>query len=158
MKAPRYNASCSPSSGAVVSKIEEFRLVLINPRAGKEQKQEALMFLVHFIQDLHQPLHVGDAGFRGGTRLQVQFFNVGSNLHRVWDSQVIEWHSRDEDQWFRELEAMVTPANVAALSKGTVEDWATESLNDARLAYRHPGGNEFIEPGSRLGEEYCRFT
>ncbi len=129
-----------------------------DPRAGKTQKQQALMFLVPFIQDLHQPLHVGDAGFRGGTRLQVRFFDLGSNLHRVWDSQVIEWHSRDEDQWFRELEALAIPANVAAWSRGTVEDWATESLADARLAYRLPGSEESIEPGARLGEEYCRFA
>ncbi len=156
MKAPRYNASCSPSSGAVVSKIEELRLVLMDPRTGKAQKQQALMFLVHFVQDLHQPLHVGDTGYRGGTRLQVRFFDLGSNLHRVWDSQAIEWHSRDEDPWFRELEAMVTPANVAVWSRGTVEDWATESLADAKVAYRLPGSDGSIEPGARLGEEYCR--
>ncbi len=116
------------------------------------------MFLVHFIQNLHQPLHVGDDGYRGGTRLQVRFFDLGSNLHRVWDPQVIQWHSRDENQWLRELEALVTLANVAAWSGGTVEDWATESLADARVAYRLPGTDELITPGTRLGDEYCRFA
>ena len=132
--------------------------MLIDLRAGKARKQQALMFLVHFVQDLHQPLHVGDTGARGGTRFQVRFFDVGSNLHRVWDTQIIERHSRNEDQWLRELEALATPANVATWSKGTPEDWATESLADARLAYRLPGSDEFIKPGAKLGEEYCRFA
>ncbi len=155
---PRYDPKYCPPGGCVVSKIEEFRRVLIDPRAGKAEKQQALMFLVHFLQDLHQPLHIGDNGDHGGTRLQVRFFNVGSNLHRVWDSQIIQWHSRDEEQCFRELGALATPANVTTWSRGTVEDWATESLADARLAYRLPGSDELIKPGTRLGEEYCRFT
>jgi len=55
--------------------------------------QEALKFLIHFVEDLHQPLHVGDTGSRDGNRIQFRFFDLGSNPHRVWDSQVIEWHS-----------------------------------------------------------------
>jgi len=56
------------------------------------------------------------------------------------------------------LEALVTPEKVAAWSRGTVEDWATESLADARLAYHIPGGVDLIRPGTTLGEEYCRFA
>ena len=49
----------------------------------------------------------------------------------------------------------MTPEKAAAWSKGTVEDWATESLADARLAYRLPGSNEFIKRGARLGKGYA---
>jgi hypothetical protein len=113
--------------------------VLSDIQASRAEKGRALRFLVHLIQDLHQPLHVGDTGSRGGNLIQVRFFNVGSNLHRVWDSQIIEWHSTDEATWLRELNALATPQMAAAASKGTVEDWATGSRAEARLAYRLPG-------------------
>jgi hypothetical protein len=155
---PRYDPRfCSPE-GCVVSKVEDFERVLSDPRVSRAEKQQALRFLAHFLQDLHQPLHVGDTGSRGGNLVQVRFFDVGSNLHRVWDSQVIEWHSKDEGKWLRELNALATPQMAAAWSKGTVEDWATESLVEAKLAYCLPGTEELIASGTKLGEEYCRFA
>ena len=72
--------------------------MLQDPRAGRGEKQEALKFLVHFIEDLHQSLHVGDTGSRGGNDIQARFFNVGSNLHRVWDFQIIERYTEDEQK------------------------------------------------------------
>jgi hypothetical protein len=88
----------------------------------------------------------------------VRFFDLGSNLHRVWDSQIIEWHSTDEGTWLRELKALATPQMAAAWSKGSVEDWATESLAETKLAYCLPGTEKLIEPGMKLGEEYCQFA
>jgi hypothetical protein len=76
---PRF---CSPQ-GCVVSKVEDFERVLSDLLASRAEKQRALRFLVHLIQDLHQPLHVGDTGSRGGNLVQVRFFDAGSNLHRV---------------------------------------------------------------------------
>jgi len=154
----RYDPKfCSPD-GCVVSKVEDFERVLSDPRALRAEKQEALRFLVHFIQDLHQPLHVGDTGSRGGNLVQVRFFDVASNLHQVWDFRVMEWHSTDEGTWLRELNALATPQMAAAWSKGSVEDWATESLAEARLAYCLPGTDRLIPSGTKLGEDYCRFA
>jgi len=51
----------------------------------------------------------------------------------------MERHSTDEATWLRELNALATPQMAAAASKGTVEDWATGSRAEARLAYRLPG-------------------
>ncbi len=76
----------------------------------------------------------------------------------MWDSQIIEWHSQDEAVWLRELDATATPTMVASWSKGNAEDWANESLVDARLAYRLPGTDTLMESGTKLGEEYCRFA
>jgi hypothetical protein len=81
----RYNPRFCPANGCVVSKINDFRQVLQDPKAGKTEKLQALKFLIHLIEDLHQPLHVGDTGSRGGNSIQVRFYNRGSNLHRVWD-------------------------------------------------------------------------
>jgi len=149
---PRY---CSPR-GCVVSKIEEFRRVLLNPAAGKPEKEQALKFLIHLIADLHQPLHVGDHNDRGGNLLQIRFFDEGSNLHRVWDSQIMERHTNNEQVWLWDLTFLAKPAMVVEWSKGTPELWATESLNLAKTAYRIPGSQALIKPGTRLGSEYCR--
>ncbi len=155
---PRYDPSfCSPQ-GCVVSKVRDFERVLSDPRASRAEKQEALRFLVHFIQDLHQPLHVGDTGSRGGTLVQVRFFDVGTNLHQVWDSRVMDWHSTDEVAWLQELNALATPQRAGAWSKGTVEDCATENLAVAKLAYCLPGTDKLIPSGTKLGGDYCRFA
>jgi len=149
---PRY---CSPR-GCVVSKIEEFRRVLLTPGAGKAEKQSALKFLVHLIADLHQPLHVGDNDDRGGNLLQVRFFDEGSNLHRVWDYQIIERHTENEQVWMWDMTFLANPRMVAEWSKGTPEEWATESLNLAKAAHRLPGSQAWVKPGTRLGADYCR--
>jgi len=155
---PRYDPGFCAPEGCVAGKIGDFRRVLQNRGASGKQKQQALKFLIHFIQDLHQPMHVGDTESRGGNLIQVRFFGLGSNLHKVWDTQIIEWHSMDEVAWLAELEAIATPAAAQSWSKGSIEDWASESLEEARLAYRLPGSSSPIRPGARLGEKYCRFA
>lgn len=158
ISAPRYDPRFCPPDGCIVSKIEDLRRVLQDPRASRAKKQQALKFLVHFIQDVHQPLHVGDTGSRGGNTIQVRFFGLGTNLHQVWDFRIMEWHSRDEATWLRELNVLATSEMTAEWSKGTVEDWANESLALARLAYRLPGTGTLIKSGTKLGEEYCWFA
>jgi len=154
----RYDSRyCSPK-GCVVSKIEDFRRILQNSQAGRLQKQQALKFLLHLIADLHQPLHVGDNNDQGGNLLQVRFFDVGSNLHRLWDSQAIERHTTNEKVWLWDFDFVANPKMVSEWSKGTPADWATESLRIAREAYREPGSNKQIRSGARLGNEYYRFA
>ncbi len=155
---PRYDPKFCQNGGCVVSKIEDFKLALLAPGAKKTEKQQALKFLIHFIQDLHQPLHIGDTGSRGGNLIQVRFFSAGSNLHQVWDSRIIERHSENKAVWLWELHGLANPKMVAEWSKGNPEDWATESLADAKMAYRTLGGDAFLRSGARLGNDYCNFA
>jgi hypothetical protein len=150
----RYNSRFCPHNGCVVSKIGDFRRMLLDRNATREDKQQALGFLIHFLQDLHQPLHVGDTGSRGGNDIHVRFLGMGSNLHRVWDSGVMDHYSRNEEVWMWELNGMSNRKMVAEWSQGTVEDWANESLALAKEAYSMPGGT-LVKPGARLGDDYC---
>jgi hypothetical protein len=138
----------------VVSKVLEMRRVVADESASRAGRQEALRFLVHLLEDLHQPLHVGGRGDRGGNDLQVRFFEQGTNLHRLWDEGLIERHSTDEEAWVRELEATATPDQSRRWCATTIEDDATESLRAARDAYLRPGGSAFLSPGDRLGQAY----
>src|SRR5690625_1277634 len=76
--------------GDIVYGIEKSITVLKSPNASHEDKVFYLKMLVHLIGDLHQPLHVGIGDDRGGNDFQVRWFNRGTNLHRVWDSQMID--------------------------------------------------------------------
>jgi hypothetical protein len=156
LDAPRYTDRDCPGGGCVVAKIRHFRKVLADRRAPRAERARALLFLVHLVEDVHQPLHVGDNRDRGGNDTQVQFLGSGSNLHRVWDTQIIDGASRDDRKWVESLQPLLTPANVSAWSKGDVETWANESLAAARQAYRFPKGSEGpVPPGARLGAEYA---
>jgi hypothetical protein len=103
---PRYDARFSgPDArhGSIVDKIREFRATLADQSRPVEDRRFALRILVRQVGDLHQPLHVGDNHDRGGIDSQVRFFTRGSNLHRVWDSEIIERAGRDEELWLAEL-------------------------------------------------------
>ncbi len=146
----KYDAKYCPKEGCVVEAIGRMKATLKDSSASKVQKREALRFLAHFVQDMHQPLHVGHRDDKGGNLTQVRWFDSGSNLHRVWDSGIIEQFSDDEAAWLRDVNALVTPESAAKWSQGTVEDWATESLGYAKTAYL----DGKIKSGDKLGQDY----
>ncbi len=75
-------------------------------------------------------------------------------MHRVWDSDLVEWNTRREDVCLAELAELDTDKNRTAWIGGTVEDWATESLLAARAAYVVPETCVRIKPGQKLFREY----
>jgi nuclease S1 len=158
ISASRYDPGYCPPAGCIVSKIEEFRRILMDSQKGRSEKQVALKFLIHFVADLHQPLHVGDNNDKGGNLLQVQFYGIGSNLHKVWDSQIMERYTTNEQVWLWDFDGVTSPKLVQDWSKGTPEAWATESLELAKLAYRVPGTQQMIRPGANLQAPYSRFA
>ena len=154
---PKYDPKWSADDtkhGCVVDKINEFRKVVGDKSKSIDERRFALRFLVHCLQDMHQPCHVGDNRDRGGNDTQVRWFDIGSNMHRVWDTNIIEWNTRSEDIWLTGLGELDTAVNQAKWMAGTVEDWATESLLAAREAYLIPGTDKRLKFGQKLGKEY----
>jgi hypothetical protein len=144
----------APEKGCVVPKIREFRAVLKDRNRPLEERRLALRFLIHLVEDLHMPLHVGDNHDRGGNATQVRFFDQGTNMHRLWDGDMLARADEDEDRWQAELVAMDTPEARAKAMAGTVEEWATESLQAAKGAYIDPATGRKITPGTKLGQPY----
>ncbi|KAG5221690.1 endonuclease [Salix suchowensis] len=77
---------------------------------------EALLFLSHFIGDVHQPLHVGFLGDLGGNTIQVRWYRRKSNLHHVWDNMIIEsalktFYSSDLATMIRAIQNNITGHN-----------------------------------------------
>ena len=150
---PKWSADDS-KHGCVVDKINEFRVVVRDKSKTVEERRFALRFLVHCLEDLHMPMHVGDNKDKGGNRTQVRFFDKGTNIHRLWDNDLIARGGRTEDFWLANLVELDTPENRTAWMAGTVEEWATESLLAARAAYLIPGTNERLKRGQKLAEAY----
>ncbi|GFQ06354.1 endonuclease 4 [Phtheirospermum japonicum] len=96
----QYCRDCHDSHGrkgrCVTAAIHNYTMQLMSKRddtflsAAKYNLTEALMFLSHFIGDVHQPLHVGFIGDEGGNTIIVRWFRRKTNLHHVWDTMIIE--------------------------------------------------------------------
>ncbi len=155
---PHYDSRFCSSAGCVVSKVGELRIVLGNAALSRSERQLALRLLVHFVEDLHQPVHVGDRGDRGGNDLQVRFFGSGTNLHRLWDEGILLRQNSDESAWIAQIDALATSEQSRQWTQCDVATWADESLEAARQAYSIPGSGLALEPGSKLGQEYFEFA
>jgi nuclease S1 len=159
ISARNYEERYCARGDCVVEKIKHFRKVLANRNSPRRERQHALLFLVHFVGDIHQPLHVGDNRDRGGNQTQIQFLDRGTNLHRLWDSDLIRHLGGNDRTWTERVRLMITPETVKAWSQGTVEDWATESLRAAKRAYSGPGDmSPPLASGARLGEDYVKMA
>lgn len=85
-----YDAQRDCADGCcVVGAIEHYADVLRDSQAPRPVRIEALKFLVHFVGDVHQPLHAGYGVDRGGNDVKVFFFGDNTNLHSLWDSGLI---------------------------------------------------------------------
>lgn len=111
----------------VTAVITRFVAVLRDNASSLDAKSEALKFVVHFVADLHQPLHCADNHDRGGNDVHVTFFGQNANLHSVWDTLLIERIDPDTGSYAKRLDAALTNSNISTFEAGTVEDWALES-------------------------------
>ncbi len=141
----------------VVHQIARYRQLLADRSTPKPERQRALLFLVHFVSDVHQPLHVGDNRDRGGNLTQIRFGADGTNLHQLWDSGLIRRIGGNDQVWVARIERAITPRTVQLWSRGTPEAWADESLQAAKVAYHDLEGAPRLVPSSyTLGDAYVK--
>ncbi|APW59257.1 S1/P1 nuclease [Paludisphaera borealis] len=141
--------------GCVVSKFHEFYNILADKTAPKARRRMALRYVVHLVEDAHQPMHVGDRRDRGGNNVQLTFFRDDrTNLHQIWDSGLLRIGYKGERELVEELVFLARRPEAQDWIKGNVEDWVDESLEAARQAYRVPGSREYLRTGMRIGKEY----
>ena len=118
-----------PSEGDAETALESFTAVLRDPAASPEDKARALRFVVHIVGDLHQPLHVGKPGDRGGNDVKVKWFDdpVVQNLHWVWDEGMIRRQELSFSEYAARLEARMTAEQVVAWWNVEPDTWMAES-------------------------------
>lgn len=78
-----------PGGNCVIAAIDK-QLEVLASKAPDDAKLTALKYVVHFVADVHQPLHTGYADDKGGNTYQLQAFGKGTNLHSLWDSGLIK--------------------------------------------------------------------
>ena len=105
----RPRAHCRDGD-CVIEAIIRQRGLLADRRQPDAVRAQALKFLVHFVGDAHQPLHAGYARDRGGNTIQIQLDGKGTNLHRLWDGEVIASADMNERRYLRHLQRMPLPA------------------------------------------------
>ncbi len=130
-----YETSKKNAKGDLVTGIATCKQVIMDATSSREDKIFHLKMLVHLIGDLHQPMHVGRVSDRGGNDFKVKWFYNGSNMHRVWDSEMINSFNMTYTELANNT-ATLSKAQVRSLQKGTVIDWANESKVIAQKIYR----------------------
>jgi hypothetical protein len=114
---------------------------------SKENKLMYLRMLIHIVEDVHQPMHVAHADDRGGNDFKVNWFNTPTNLHSVWDSQLIDFQQLSYTEYAAALNH-TTAAERAKWQKAPISEWLFESNQIAEKLYTE------IKPGDTLSYRY----
>ena len=122
------------SEDNVYSALEKLEKEVVDPATPREKKVEALKFIVHFVGDLHQPMHVSKAEDKGGNTVQLNFNGSGTNLHAVWDSKLIDRLGLGYEQLASTVDH-ATPAQVSQWQKDPMIRWMWESYEITERLY-----------------------
>ncbi len=113
---------------------------LKNPDKSNAQKVTALKLLVHFVGDLHQPMHVSNADDKGGNSINIKFVGNDGNLHGLWDSGLIDHQGLTYQQMASEYDT-ATPAEIAKWQSDDLMVWLWESYQISTILYKEAADN-----------------
>jgi hypothetical protein len=139
-----FQSSAYSRADCVVDKIEEFAAELTNPATDLEEQVVALKFVLHFVGDLHQPLHSSDDHDRGGNNKGGSAAGFkANNLHHYWDTEFVDQLGPDARSIASDLVGHTSGDQLMQWAAGTPSDWAQESFQVAKDdAYRQlPAAN-----------------
>ncbi|MEJ7821659.1 MAG: S1/P1 nuclease [Chitinophagaceae bacterium] len=120
---------------------------LKNKQLVNTKKAFYLKLLIHFVGDIHQPLHVGRAEDEGGNRIKVLWFNAPTNLHSVWDSRLIDLQQLSYTEYTAAINH-TTKAQRIMWQKQPISEWFWDSYQMAEKIYSD------IKPDDKLGYGY----
>ncbi|MAY83459.1 MAG: S1/P1 Nuclease [Flavobacteriales bacterium] len=162
-----YATSEKSDKGDVVEAIERMKAIIKDENSSRDEKRNAVRMLVHLIGDIHQPLHVGNGEDRGGNSVKIKWFYEKSNLHRIWDSGMID----SKQLSYTELAQFVDHPNetpIPNLHSTDVNIWIKEAMdlrpqvydltNEENLSYEYMYKNwdtvmaQLEKAGIRLAE------
>lgn len=145
----------------VVAAIEKYSAILEDKTQPRDKRREALIYIVHFMGDLHQPMHSAGGMVRdeqtgqmvldrGGNLVKIRLLGVETNLHSAWDGLLVDWGPTTVDDYADHLMTFeMRGRSVEELQRGTLVDWFNES-HYAAVHESYDIGN------GTLGVEYAR--
>jgi hypothetical protein len=121
---------------------------LKNKQLPITKKKMYLKLLIHFIGDIHQPLHVGRKADLGANRVRVQWFSNATNLHAVWDESLVNFQQLSYTEYTRTIN-FTTQSQRLAWQKQPISEWVIESYVITQNLY-----SEITTPNQRLSYDY----
>ena len=129
-----YESSEKNPKGDLVSGINYCQNIIKNKNSSDDDKAFYLKLLIHLIGDLHQPMHVGLKEDRGGNDFKVKWHYQDTNLHKVWDTQLIESYNMSYTE-LTENADYLTKKQVKSIQEGSVVDWVNEVHETTKQIY-----------------------
>lgn len=138
-------ASACRDGNCVSAQIERNVRLLADRSVPTRERLMALAFLVHFMGDLHQPMHAGDHDDLGGNRVAVSYGIIEgrTNLHLAWDGYLADRGISEPPGEPRGILSQLSDPDRAAMRAGTIEDWSRENWEISR---DHAYGTLFPDP------------
>ena len=166
-----------PDGNCVVGQIERQRVILGDRTQSLSARRDALKFLVHFVGDVHQPLHAGNRKDKGGNDFQISlrtnlqpeayaqknYVNgvMGTNLHAVWDYYILASKGMSPSLYADRLSALPWPPKLPSKSTSPA-DWAGESckLVDSQRLYpkSHKMDSRYLDAQRPLAERQLQIA
>ncbi len=141
-----YDAGRECPRGCVVSAIEQSFQLLQDTSKDRIVREEALRWVIHLVADLHQPLHVVGED-RGGNDVLLRFMGRQTNLHRLWDGDLIDHAYPNATALYRPVQAVLQTAQWQVWDRGRPVDWAMETHRVALEAV-------YLFPDSRVIDDH----
>ncbi|KIX04656.1 uncharacterized protein Z518_05526 [Rhinocladiella mackenziei CBS 650.93] len=160
-----YDRDCS-DAGCSVSAIVNYTSILQDDESGDAVKLDAVRFMIHFIGDLHQPLH-DEALSVGGNDIDVTYDGDATNLHHIWDTEIVEQlaNGADAEEFAKNLTASINAGDYGWDADGWIDGarlndtlsttmtWANEA-NGYVCSDVLSGGVDAVEEGDLSGSYY----
>ena len=118
----------------VYSALQQQEQLLGSTGSTRREKIEALKFVVHFVGDLHQPMHVSREEDKGGNTIQLNYDGNGTNLHALWDSKLIEHQGLTYEQMASAYDH-ATAAQIKEWQSDPLMQWLWESYQASTKLY-----------------------
>lgn len=135
-----------PEHGCILQAINTYSTKLKSRELNDHERAEALLFLVHFVEDIHQPMHTGLKEDRGGNDVELKFYGFPTNLHALWDTYLPAGFIDDWQVFALSQVDQLDRREVMQGSPGNPATWAEESH---RLAHTNAYTDRDV-----LGEAY----
>jgi len=137
-----YNPKRNCRGGnCVVAALEREVRNLGDRKASTTERANALRFVIHFVGDMHQPLHAGFDHDRGGNDFQIRYGRGGNNLHGFWDQDIIRAY-RGKLQAVRHAEELIERPIDGDMHwhAGVAARWAEQSCAIVQAPWFYPAG------------------
>ncbi|MCE7033547.1 S1/P1 nuclease [Lysobacter sp. GX 14042] len=155
-----HPSTACPDGNCVVEAISAQAGILADRARSDAERLQALKFVVHFVGDVHQPLHAGYAHDKGGNTVQVNLDGKGSNLHRLWDSGLLNTAGLDDEAYLARLDMLPLVIAERPALPPAAPQWAEQScsiaLSDGFYPARARIDGDYVERWRPVAEEQLR--